>query len=92
LITAALKGHVKCVNLLLTAGADKEAKTQKGYTAVIIAAQNGHDKCVKLLLTSGADKESKKIDGFTALTNAAQNGHDKCIECYCRLVPTRRRR
>jgi ankyrin repeat protein len=77
---AASKGYHKIIELLLTAGADKEAKELDGHTALIIAAQQGYDKCVEQLLTAGADKESKQMNGATALYMAAQNGHGKCVE------------
>jgi ankyrin repeat protein len=63
---------------LLTAGADKEAKNQKGFTALISAAQNGHVECVDKLLTAGANKKAKTHQGNTALIIAAEEGHDKC--------------
>jgi ankyrin repeat protein len=80
LTIASQNGQVKCLELLLTASVDKEAKTQKAFTASIIAAQNGHDKCVELLLTAGAYKEAKQEHGATALIMAATNGHEKCVE------------
>jgi ankyrin repeat protein len=66
--------------MLLSAGADKEAKVTGGFTALIIAAQNGYDKCVEMLLTAGANKEATSQKGSTALIKAAENGHDKCVE------------
>jgi ankyrin repeat protein len=39
---AVVRGHNELVDLLLSAGADKDAKTQKGSTALIIAAARGH--------------------------------------------------
>jgi ankyrin repeat protein len=66
LIWAAEKGHGGCVDMMLTASADKEAKNMDGFTALVIAALNGHDKCVKLLVKSGANKEAI-ADGKTAL-------------------------
>jgi ankyrin repeat protein len=80
LIAAALKAFDKCVALLLTAGADKETKTPKGFTALLHVAQEGHDKCLDQLLTAGADKEAKTQRGSTALIIAAQHGHDKCVK------------
>jgi serine/threonine-protein phosphatase 6 regulatory ankyrin repeat subunit B len=80
LLIAAEAGHHEIVDLLLSAGAEKDAKSRNGFTALMAAAQNGHDKCIELLLTAGADKESKTGKGFTALIIASQNGHDKCVD------------
>jgi hypothetical protein len=77
---AAQEGRDKCVELLLKAGADKDAKTQEGCTALIFALQNGHNKTVELLLTAGADNDVKTQRGSTALIMSAQNGHGKCLE------------
>jgi hypothetical protein len=77
---AAFKGYHKIVELLLTAGADKEAKQIDGFTALVIAAEKGHDECVVLLLTAGADKDATTQEGGTALYMAAQHGHEKCVE------------
>ena len=49
LFIAAEKGHEKCVQLLLGAGAVVNKAANDGYTPLIIAAQMGHQKCVQLL-------------------------------------------
>jgi ankyrin repeat protein len=49
LILAAEHGHDKCVEMLLTADADKDAKDIQGFTALYTAAHGGHNKCVELL-------------------------------------------
>ena len=55
LIFASLDGHTAIVQLLLGAGADKEAKDQFGYTALMSASEGGHTAIVELLLGAGAD-------------------------------------
>jgi ankyrin repeat protein len=81
LTIAAKKGHDKCTELLLNAGADMEVKMkQEGSTALTLAAHGGHFKCVKLLLKKGANMDAKQIQGSTALILAAHNGRDKCTE------------
>jgi ankyrin repeat protein len=69
---AILHDRLDIVELLVTAGADKE-------TALIWAAEKGLDKYVDLLLTAGADKEAKIRKGVTALAMAAREGHVKCV-------------
>ena len=39
--------HVKCVELLLKAGADVNSHSKEGKTALIAAAENGHHSSVK---------------------------------------------
>ena len=72
---AANKGHLKVVQLLLEAGADKSVAMEDGATALFLAAQNGHLKVVQLLLEAGAGKDVALADGTTALFVAAQKGH-----------------
>lgn len=43
------------VDMLLDAGADMEAETTKGFTALTAAACNGHAEIVKKLIDRGAN-------------------------------------
>ena len=57
LIMASLLGHTDVVKLLLAAGADVNAKANKGgedYTALRIAKMRGHTQIIKLLTEHGA--------------------------------------
>jgi ankyrin repeat protein len=80
LLVAAQYGRAECIQLLLNAGADKEATQIKRATVLLMAAQNGHIKCVELLLNAGADKTATIYDRSTALMAAASNGHLQCTE------------
>ena len=62
---------MEVVRLLLEAGADKDAATTHGVTALLYATHNGHLEVVRLLLEAGADTEAATIDGATALSNKA---------------------
>jgi ankyrin repeat protein len=64
------------VQLLLKAGADKDATNNLGYTPLIVAAENGSARVVKLLLDAGADIEAtERNNGYNALTLAAEYGY-----------------
>ena len=56
---AAYNGHVKCVEALLSAGADVHAIDHKlGRSALHWAAHKGHEAAVEALLYAGADAEA----------------------------------
>ena len=74
---ASFHGSLKCVSLLIEAGANKDqGRTDTGATPLFIAAQNGHLEVVRFLVESGANKDQSTTDtGATPLFIAAQNGH-----------------
>jgi ankyrin repeat protein len=67
------------VAALLAAGAQTEAKTSQGFTALMAAAYGGHDEAVAALLAGGAQTEAKNSQGDTALMLAAGNGHADAV-------------
>lgn len=75
LLLAACHGRLEVVCSLLEAGADKDATTQEGETALHSAARNGHFKVVQALLEAGVDKDAAVDHGRRALHLAACNGH-----------------
>ena len=75
--------HVKCVNILMRAGADVNAVTPFGTTALIAAAWWGFAKCMKSLLKGGTDVNATDHDGVTALMMASRGAH---LECMNRLL------
>jgi hypothetical protein len=54
---ASEKGHVEVVEFLLDNGADINAKTGRGYTALMYAKLNNHENVEKLLISRGAVNE-----------------------------------
>jgi len=77
LMTAALKGYVNIVALLLAHGADINASTHidDDDTALMLAAYMGSERIVKQLLEHGVDIQHRGVYGQTALTLAEVNGH-----------------
>ncbi|HET8646138.1 MAG TPA: ankyrin repeat domain-containing protein [Vicinamibacteria bacterium] len=68
LVAAAAAGHDPgAVRLALDLGADVNAATDKGYTALMIAAFNDRGQMVMDLLRAGADTSLKNKEGRTAL-------------------------
>ena len=54
LFYAALKGHAKCVDFLLQAGADVNIIYGDGYTILFAAVEARRVSCLRLVLTAGA--------------------------------------
>ena len=79
-IWAASKGHVEVVQLLLSAGADKDKAANDGWTPLIEAANEGHVETVRLLLAAGANKNMVTSDGNTALSRATSEGHQEIVQ------------
>jgi hypothetical protein len=51
----------------MKSGADANAATENGMTALIVAAKGGHMEIVKLLLANRADPNKRLDSGETAL-------------------------
>ena len=77
LYEAASSGSIKCVLLLLEAGAEIDKGAMgTGATPLVAAAENGHLEVVRFLVGSGANKDQGRTDnGATPLFMAARHGH-----------------
>jgi len=62
---AAVKGDAAAVAALLDAGADPDARTEKGATPLHIATLKGHAAAIAPLLDAGADPDARTEDGTT---------------------------
>ncbi len=80
LMWAANKGHVKVAELLITRGADVNAKTGAGGTPLLEAAFGGNVDIAKLLLDKGVNIDATNNAGMTPLMWAANKGHIKVAE------------
>jgi len=76
---AALAGDIAQVQLLISSGADVNAKDKTGYTPLFYAAQKGQKEVAELLIGAGANVNTKDQYGNTPLHYAAVSGHyDMC--------------
>ncbi|RDK37865.1 ankyrin, partial [Aspergillus phoenicis ATCC 13157] len=60
-------GNLELVKLMLSRGADLEAKGANGETPLHIATSGGHIQVVQALLEAGADASAKDRYGDTLL-------------------------
>jgi hypothetical protein len=63
------------VELLLENGAEIEAHSSSGETALLTGSQAGHEGIVSFLIERGANQSAKDGSGENALYKAAANGH-----------------
>jgi ankyrin repeat protein len=78
---AALKGHLKIVELLIARGADPRVKNAQGATAVHDAALTGQTEVVRFLLDQGVPADEPDSEsGATPLHNAAAFGRAPVVE------------
>lgn len=80
LIMSASKGHMNNVINLLNRGAQINAITIDGISALMYAAENGDLKMVKLLVSKGASLDLKPWNGVTALISSCQLNHYSVAE------------
>lgn len=79
-IHAAVAGkNAEVIDLILSSGADVNARQQQGWTAIHSAAMHGDLALLEKLLARGADPTVKSDDGKTPLDLARERGHDPII-------------
>ena len=76
LIQAVMTGYWPMVQLLLDHGANVNAQSINGNTALMFAAQTRSEDIIRLLVEHGADVDNQAVDGHTALMVAASHGAD----------------
>lgn len=74
------RGSVDMARILVAAGANVDASSQDGWTAVHEAARLGHFGLVIVLVDEmDANIHSKLVNGSEPIHLAAQEGHDACL-------------
>ena len=77
--TAASNEKMKCMEVLMDAGANLDHQNNQGWTALMEAARHGKPEVAKFLLTNGASTNLQNRDGLTALSLAAAWGHGDIV-------------
>ena len=75
LVYGAFNGHAAVVDYLLKRGAEIDATTENGSTALFFAARYGHLDVVELLLKNKADANIANENGETAIDWALKSGN-----------------
>jgi len=74
LMRAAWAGDIAAVKAELKAGADVNARSNTGTTALLAATMKSHDEIVEFLLAHNADVDGRNMPRNTPLMVAARNG------------------
>ncbi|XP_022934257.1 uncharacterized protein LOC111441474 [Cucurbita moschata] len=80
LATAARKGDVRSIQLLLDSGAALNGRDQNGWTALHRAAFKGHTDAARALIDIGIDIHAKDDDGYTALHCAVEAAQADAVQ------------
>ena len=67
LLDGVYNGHLSIAEILVAAGANKDAHNEDGFTALMFAADNSEQSILELLLAAGASTDMQDRRGETAL-------------------------
>ncbi|MGE0495412.1 MAG: ankyrin repeat domain-containing protein [Vulcanimicrobiota bacterium] len=80
LLLAATTGNLKMLQLLVEAGADRDAVDHHGLSALHLAASNRHTPACRYLLEQGANPNLPEKAGNTPLHLAARAGNEETVK------------
>jgi uncharacterized protein len=72
-------GHAAVAELLISKGAQVNARDKKGRTPLLEAASRGYSDCVTVLLNSSADASAVCDSGQTPLSEATRKGMNSAV-------------
>ncbi|MHC4206587.1 MAG: ankyrin repeat domain-containing protein, partial [Planctomycetota bacterium] len=77
---AAAKGDIERVKLLISEGADVNARSRVGMTSLHWAAKFGQKAVAELLLAKGASVDARDVSGYTPLHYALGRGQQEVMD------------
>ncbi|XP_057699083.1 uveal autoantigen with coiled-coil domains and ankyrin repeats isoform X2 [Corythoichthys intestinalis] len=80
---AATRGHLDCLNLILSHNPDITASDATGKNALHLASRNGHSLCVQKLLQHSCPVGNVDLQGRTALHDAVMAGCSSSVKLLC---------
>jgi uncharacterized protein len=81
LISAAARGDLEVVNLLIARGADVNVKDKQGYTALSHAIEARYDEVALVLLNQPKlDPNARGLNGVTVLSSYSWRGHKDAVQ------------
>ncbi|XP_077451256.1 uveal autoantigen with coiled-coil domains and ankyrin repeats protein isoform X2 [Stigmatopora argus] len=80
---AATRGHLDCLNLILSHNPDITASDATGKNALHLASRNGHSLCVQKLLQHNWPVGNVDLQGRTALHDAVMAGCPSSVKLLC---------
>uniref|UniRef100_H3AF44 Ankyrin repeat domain 24 n=1 Tax=Latimeria chalumnae TaxID=7897 RepID=H3AF44_LATCH len=78
-----MRGHMDCLEVILSHGVDVTVTDGTGYNALHLAAKNGHPECVRRLIQEKCSIGAVDNCGRTVLHHLAVNGNISCVETLC---------
>jgi len=79
--TTEYPGNARVVEVLISMGANVNAKDKDGFTTLHLAAFDGNLEVTKILVANGADINTKENNGLTPLNIAMAKGHTAIVQC-----------
>lgn len=80
---AATRGHLDCLNLILSHNVDVTATDASGKNALHLSSRNGHSLCVQKLLQHNSPVGNVDLQGRTALHDAVMAGCSSSVKLLC---------
>jgi ankyrin repeat protein len=88
LMKAATEGYLKTAKLLIDKGAEVDARTNEGTSALMVASSGGYTKIVELLVNAGANAKIKNNMGYTAGMYAKEKGYTNIVQMLNKVGDT----